>query len=99
MAACSCGGQLVQWPGSEVVKPARIRPASIFLPSVIFTVREFDAPPVLNLSELSFSTSAYLTTCNGYLLSTSAEHSTRSTEVLWISLRWCHAVNRSNRTG
>ena len=37
-------------------------PSFNIFPSVMLTVRVVEGPPVLNLSEPSFSTSAYLTT-------------------------------------
>src|SRR6266481_5328555 len=48
--ACSCGGQLVQLPGSECVNPATRRPASTFFPITMFNSREEPGPPALNFS-------------------------------------------------
>src|SRR6266852_6101319 len=80
--ACSCGGQLVQLPGSECVNPATRRPASTFFAISMFNSRDEPGPPVTNLRPRSFSTSAYRTIFNGYLPLTSAENSARSTELL-----------------
>jgi hypothetical protein len=75
MAACSCGGQLVQLPGSEVVNPATSRPASIFLASSMFICRVHPALPVLKLSPGSSFVSEKRTICREYRLATSQENS------------------------
>src|SRR5260221_48400 len=80
--ACSCGGQLVQLPGSECVNPATRRPASTFFAISMFNSRDEPSLPVTNLSPDSFSTSANLTTITGYFALTSEENSVRSTELL-----------------
>jgi hypothetical protein len=56
-SACSCGGQLVQWPGFERVNPATMRPAFTFLPTRMVSSRVVVSAPVVNFSVGSFSTS------------------------------------------
>ena len=45
---CSWGGQLVQFPGIERVKPARIRPARTLSPMMMLRSRVVAAPPAVN---------------------------------------------------
>src|SRR5580692_6622829 len=59
--ACSCGGQLVQLPGSECVNPATRRPASIFFAISIFNCRDEPGPPALNFIPGSWQASAHRT--------------------------------------
>src|SRR6267154_2311798 len=91
--ACSCGGQLVQLPGSECVIPATRRPASTFFAISMFNSRDEPRLPVTNLSPGSFSTSAYRTTFSGYFALTSAENSARSTELL-VEISKDHSFER-----
>src|SRR5258708_9987620 len=80
--ACSCGGQLVQLPGSEYVKPATNRPASTFFATSMVNCRDDPAPPVTHLRPGFLSTSACRTSCTGYFPCTSAENSAKSTELV-----------------
>src|SRR4029077_11685087 len=73
--ACSCGGQLVQLPGSETVNPATSLPASMFLASSMWSCREDPDPPVVNFRPGSVETFEKCTTCKGYRVATSAENS------------------------
>src|SRR6476646_5883342 len=84
--ACSCGGQLVQLPGSESVKPTTSLPASMFLASSMFNCRRHPGDPVVKFSPGSFETSAYRTTCKGYFPDTFEENSARSTEEVVVTL-------------
>src|SRR5215471_2180081 len=77
--ACSCGGQLVQFPGSEMVNPASSRPAWTFLPRQMLRWRACPGFPVLNLRLGSFDSSSYGTNWSGYRFSTSQENSAKST--------------------
>src|SRR5258708_2033558 len=82
--ACSWGGQLVQFPGSEKVKPASNRPASTFFAISTFNSRREPGLPVANFIGESLDPSAKQTTLKGYSPVTSAENPAKSTEVFVV---------------